>query len=191
MICGIYKITNNIDGMCYVGCSKDIYKRWKGHLKKSSRNYRISNALQKYGKDNFTFEILLECPTMCFDYWEQHYIAKFNCISPNGYNLTSGGEYRKEYSEETRKKISLAHKGRKQSPEQIAKRVAKNTGKVRSSEVNDKHRDIMRGENNPMFGRRLTDEQKQYLSSVSKGKPKSEETRARMKAAWARRKQQS
>lgn len=30
-ICGVYKITNKVNGKIYIGSSKDIYKRWKHH----------------------------------------------------------------------------------------------------------------------------------------------------------------
>ena len=35
---GIYKITNKINGHCYIGSSVDIKKRWRAHRAKSVRN---------------------------------------------------------------------------------------------------------------------------------------------------------
>ena len=37
-----------------------IHKRWKEHCKKSSKSL-ISKAITKYGKENFSFEVIEEC----------------------------------------------------------------------------------------------------------------------------------
>lgn len=64
---GIYKITNKLNGHCYIGQSKDINKRWNNHKaasgnpKDASYDYPLYRAFRKYGIDNFTFEILEEC----------------------------------------------------------------------------------------------------------------------------------
>ena len=62
---GIYKITNTINGKCYVGKSVDIKRRWAEHKKISKRKdvqeqkgFLLSKALKKYGLNNFKFEIL-------------------------------------------------------------------------------------------------------------------------------------
>ena len=63
-ICGIYKITNLVNGKVYIGQSQDIYSRWKEH--KYARNKRdyfaLYGAFKKYGLDNFSFEIVECCP---------------------------------------------------------------------------------------------------------------------------------
>lgn len=41
MTSGIYKIENTINGKIYIGCSKDIEKRFKQHRLKSKNNSRI------------------------------------------------------------------------------------------------------------------------------------------------------
>lgn len=57
---GIYKITNNINNKIYIGQSVHIKRRWAEHCKPSSDSL-ISKAIKKYGKDNFTFEIIEKC----------------------------------------------------------------------------------------------------------------------------------
>ena len=58
MSCGIYKITNKINQKCYIGCSKNIEKRWSSHKSESvldqfpQYNYSIHKAFRKYGLDN-------------------------------------------------------------------------------------------------------------------------------------------
>ena len=44
-ICGIYKITNLINGKMYIGQAQDIYKRWYAHkysaFKKDNKRYNV------------------------------------------------------------------------------------------------------------------------------------------------------
>lgn len=84
MACGIYKITNQINGKNYIGQSVDIKTRWRKH-KESKKDYPLYRAFRKYGIDNFTFEILEECPILELNAKEQYYIEKYNAIK-NGYN---------------------------------------------------------------------------------------------------------
>ncbi len=44
---GIYKITNKINGKCYIGQSNDIERRWKEH-RNSFNNRNISDYESKY-----------------------------------------------------------------------------------------------------------------------------------------------
>lgn len=62
---------------------------------------------------------------------EQFYIAYFRSIGCRLVNLTDGGKGMRGYSlsKETRTKMSLSHKGKKQSSEHIANNVAANTGR--------------------------------------------------------------
>ena len=81
-ICGIYKITNLVNGKVYIGQSQDIYSRWKEH--KYARNKRecfaLYGAFKKYGLDNFSFEIVEECSRDMLndreDYWQEYFHAK-------------------------------------------------------------------------------------------------------------------
>lgn len=87
MSCGVYKITNLINGKNYVGQSIHIEKRWQQHCQKSSHSL-ISRAIQKYGKENFSFEILEETDnTNLLTVLETKYIKKYNLLVPNGYNI--------------------------------------------------------------------------------------------------------
>ena len=55
---GIYKITNTINGKCYIGQSIDIERSWQEHLYKNSTFLLLKYALHKYGVNNFTFEVI-------------------------------------------------------------------------------------------------------------------------------------
>ena len=112
----IYLRTNKINGKKYVGLATNLkvrQNRWKCHTQKYAGT-AINNARAKYGIDNFGFEILKECKDEELDYWEKYYIKELNTKAPYGYNLTDGGEGGSGYSpsEETRKKLSDANKGK-------------------------------------------------------------------------------
>lgn len=90
----IYKITNKINGKIYIGQSVDCKRRWKehinGHWEEGSGNSAIHLAIQKYGVDNFDFEII-EGPISNYNEREIYWIEYYNSYY-NGYNRTMGGE---------------------------------------------------------------------------------------------------
>ena len=88
---GIYKITNLINGKNYIGQSIHIEKRWKEHCKESS-NSLISQAIKKYGRENFSFSVLEEAEKSQLNDLEKKYIIIFNSIVPNGYNILTGAD---------------------------------------------------------------------------------------------------
>jgi len=108
----IYKITNKENGMIYIGQTiQTLEDRWRQHRKKSSTCLYLKRAFEKYGIDNFIFEMICCCDNEELDKLEIHYMIEFNSIVPNGYNLREGGNSGR-HNEETKKKISNALKGR-------------------------------------------------------------------------------
>lgn len=88
----IYKITNKINGKMYIGQSQHPERRWIehcSHAKNNTDNYPIHLAINKYGKENFDFEILEWTET--YNQREKDLIKECNTIVPNGYNISSGG----------------------------------------------------------------------------------------------------
>jgi len=61
---GIYKITNLINNKFYIGSSKDLIFRKETHEKELRRkkhcNSYLQNAWDKYGEDNFSFQVIEE-----------------------------------------------------------------------------------------------------------------------------------
>lgn len=109
-ICGIYRITNMVNGKVYIGQSRNIAARWRqhSHNHKDTHNDHIRKALIKYGAENFAIDILEQCDADMLDELERKYIAQYDSLSPNGYNLENGGWLLKKLSKETKSKISVA-----------------------------------------------------------------------------------
>lgn len=91
---GIYLITNNLNNKKYVGQSNNIERRLKEHCYpgRFRNGYPIDVAIHKYGKENFTFEILEECLLEELNSKEEYWINYFHSNGQNGYNCNPGGE---------------------------------------------------------------------------------------------------
>ena len=119
MTCGIYMITNTANGKHYVGQSVRIEGRVSGHLRGKGHCPYLANAIKKYGRENFSWEILKRCSPWNLTKWEQYYM---NRISPE-YNLTpaAGSVLGIKWSDQSRQKLSKSLKGRKVDPEVVAR----------------------------------------------------------------------
>lgn len=85
---GIYKITNKLNGKCYIGQSTNIKKRWENHRSMNgNEDYPLYRAFRKYGVNNFKFEVLEECNKEELEHMEYFYILLFES-DKNGYNQT-------------------------------------------------------------------------------------------------------
>lgn len=170
----IYKITNKINGKLYIGETKEKnpQKRWKGHIY-SIREGRgcplLRSAFQKYGEENFTFEVILECRKSERFILEEQKIKELNTLVPNGYNATfggMGGGFRgKKHSEETKAKM--------------AKATADSYAAL-SYERKEELRQILINRQNTLPKRKLSEEHKQKIRNYQLGKKLSEETRAKI-----------
>lgn len=84
---GIYIIVNTINGKFYIGSSSDIQQRFYNHKSKLLNNIHVNKHLQssvnKYGFENFKFDILANCPIENLDSLEQWY---FDNLQPQ-YNI--------------------------------------------------------------------------------------------------------
>lgn len=91
---GIYRITNLLNGKCYIGQSIDIEKRWAEHKSIYNHprcsNYHIYKAFRKYGIENFSFSVVEECEQSLLNEREKFWIQHFNSFE-HGYNMTIGG----------------------------------------------------------------------------------------------------
>ena len=177
---GIYILTNKVNGKQYVGKDSCLPTRVNKHLSGSEHDCRrIHNAIKKYGNENFSVETI-QYPNIshealnAVECWK---IRQFHTLSPNGYNLTDGGEGGSP-SEETRRKISEAHR----NPEVRQRKSEAMKGKPLSEEHCRKISEAKKGENNPM----KHPEVRQRNAEAQKGKKRSDETKQKMSEAQKR-----
>lgn len=98
MLGKIYKITNHINGKIYVGQTiKTLEERFQRHCwgttenDKYHLNMAIKKAIKKYGKENFTIELIEEVETQMLDEREIYWISYYDSYN-KGYNCTKGGQ---------------------------------------------------------------------------------------------------
>ena len=209
----IYLIRNTVNGKCYIGQSVDdtAKGRIRRHLSGGNSPY-FKNAVKKYGRDAFETEILYDNILPEFlSMFEIEAIKEYDCIAPNGYNLTSGGERGytrsevvlkkmsesqkgKKASKEARINMSKAQKGRKHTEEtkkrmSLAQKGKKkknppwNKGKRHSKETLQKISDKLKGMEVWNKGVPHTKEARQKMSDKLKGRKVSQETRDKISRA--------
>lgn len=136
----IYKITNLLNGMIYIGAhsTNDLKDKYMGSGK------HIKRAIQKHGKENFIKEIICVCSCIEEMYGiEYQLVDESFCKREDTYNLVPGGMggiSQISPSKETRDKRSKAMTGRKLTEDHKKKIGKGNSGKVRSEESKEKLR---------------------------------------------------
>lgn len=156
----IYVLKNKINGKCYVGQTIQLFKyRFRVHQTSHSL---IGKALRKYGSENFEKILMENISEEQLDDLERDYIQKYNCICPNGYNLTYGGEGGRR-SEEAKRIISESCKGKKK--------------RIRTAEHNKKIGESSKGRHWKM---KMSEETKKKIGKANKGKHHSEETKRKI-----------
>jgi len=188
----IYMVTNIITGKGYIGQSIDFEARKIRHLS-SVRLKRddcyLHRSIRKYGEENFKWVIITECCNIytcktqnMLNNLEIFFIAYYDTYN-SGYNLTIGGKGRSGYkhsketrqklseikrniSEETKKKLSNAAKGRKLTEETKQKISKAKKGKP----ISEIARKKISGKNSYMFGKPFPEETRRKISKANKGK---------------------
>lgn len=192
-ICGVYQIRNKINGHLYIGSSIDVKARWLEHQNKNRKgNTHLKNAFNKYGVENFSFDVLIECKPDELLAYEQKYIDN---VKPN-YNVSHiAGRVevteeivagRKEralkwrLTPEQRKRQADTIRGRKHSPEHVEKNRIAQTGRTHtvSKEARERISKARRGMKfsaehianlvKSHIGNRLSEEAKKKCSEASK-----------------------
>lgn len=141
---GVYKITNLVNNKIYIGSSCKLKNRKREHfygLKSNKHgNPRLQNSYNKYGEDNFSFEIIETCDLDSLLIREQYYIdildPFFNICKVAGSTLgvrpseESKAKLRASLrainhapSDEARRKALEVTKGRKLPKESLEKRL--------------------------------------------------------------------
>ena len=120
----VYAIWNRLNGKVYVGkTTKTVAVRWKEHLRdyrKHSERSHLYAAMCKYGPKSFDTALLSFARTAHeLNFLEQEYIKRFRARDNRfGYNNSPGGDggplfLGRRHTEEARKKMRLARRGRR------------------------------------------------------------------------------
>lgn len=157
----VYLITNLINSKQYVGqTTQSLEKRWRRHCWKSTskNSMPICQAISKYGKENFTIQILIYCSSQRrLNEQELFYTNELKTWSPNGYNLRAG-DGRGSMSLETKNKIAAANTGKKRSIKARQNMSNAHKGKTLSLEQRQKISNANKGSNNSFYGKHHTQE---------------------------------
>lgn len=188
----IYRIVCLVTKKCYIGQTFYFERRKREHLNELRKgthwNTHLQAAFNKYGKENFVFEILeyVELPEnfeenkhaykdfLCS--YEQKWINYYNSANSEfGYNNSpsSGTRRGSKTSLETRQKQSEARKGKPKSEEHRRKISEGNKNKIISPETRKKQSDAHKDKPGfPGFkGKTHTPETRKKQSEAHKGKP--------------------
>ena len=228
---GIYKIVSKINNKFYIGSASDINKRWKRHIRDLKNKRHINQHLQrcydKYGEDNFSFEIVEICNKEELLIKEQYYLDSLKAYEV-GFNIgknASGGDnltnnpnreniiermkktlkenienmseeerkekwgrygednpnYGNKWSDEMKKRSSdfgleIVRKGLCPFSKRKGKTNEELYGVERSKEISKKlseHASKRKGEKNPFYNKKHSDEVKEKIGKANKGrKPK-------------------
>lgn len=134
-ISAIYIITCLVNNKVYVGKDINFPERLREHkydLKKNTHhNNHLQNAYNKYGIENFTFEILEEHPKEFLNSMEHYWCNMLQAHNRDyGYNIAPTNPYGKSSaSEETKKKMSMVKMGKKHTQSSKDKISKSNFGK--------------------------------------------------------------
>lgn len=187
-------------GFIYITTNLINYKQYIGQRKRQNEledeqylgsGKLIKSAIEKYGKENFTREILDYAESQEeLDYLEWYYIELNQAtISPFFYNIAEGGrggnkfagwteeqrqQFSKECSERTRGKRNPRYGTKLTEEQKKVLREKRNREEIqhiyKSEEFRMKISKVTQGEKNGMYGKRHTEDSKRKMSENSKGK---------------------
>lgn len=134
----IYKIVNKLSGKVYIGCTTVGFEsRFLQHIRLARKFAKTSlqYAMAKHGVINFEC-LLVEAVFSLSDMLdaEKKHILAFNSLSPNGYNLTTGGDGAFTFSDDVKRRIGDASRGRIATLEAKANMSLAAKGKSKSKE---------------------------------------------------------
>jgi group I intron endonuclease len=188
----LYRLTSPSNKQ-YIGIAKNgLQNRFSVHVAeaKSGSSTALHKAIRKYGSDAFVKEILVVSDYEYIRDLEIKAIEAFKTMSPNGYNLTIGGDGTNGYyhTDCTKQKMSDLAKTRMADPERRKHLSELNTGKKLSEETKEKIGLASLGRKH-MLGKKQSDEAKLKISQAlignthTKGMTLSDEHRAKLSAA--------
>ena len=195
----IYCATNVITKRHYIGQTvKTLERRKSQHLRHAlaggEQSPRFYAAIRKYGVEAFAWSVVFDdAADGEIDTLEIEAIAVFKALHPQGYNLRTGGTNGR-MSEDTKRKIGLAHRGKVVSQLTRDRQSKTKIGKKQSATQAEKHRGAMVAlwktpefREKMMLGRQHrpphSEETRAKIARASRGRVKSEEEIAKIRKA--------
>lgn len=175
LTCGVYRCFNRKNGKVYIGSSNGVEKRIGGHICQLDAgrhaNPHFSAAWRLHGRESFEWRLMRECSEGELIEVEQEYMDLYMSWDGDcGYNIADKagrppGRKGHKKSAETRRKMAEAAKKRFEDPE-------------RRRMMSER----LRGENNPMYGKKHSPEMIEVYRQKSTGRKHSPETLEKMRA---------
>ena len=116
---GIYKITAKHSGEFYIGSSNNISRRWERHRHyfklNQHQNIFLQRIYNKYGKDNFIYEVVEFIESNKLEEREQYYM---DILKPSlNLRLIAKNNTGLKHTDEAKEKMRQAHIGKKLTEE--------------------------------------------------------------------------
>lgn len=149
LIAGVYRIRNTVNGKVYVGSSINIVKRLLDHkndLKRQENTPYFQNAWNKYGSENFSFEVIRELhfKDQDIEFLKQHLLANEQIY------------------------LDLYESYKRENGYNICPIAGSSLGAKQTEEHRQKNREVNSGSKNPMYGKHHTEESKQKNREAQK-----------------------
>lgn len=209
MASGIYAIINKKNGKVYIGSTNDFDRRWREHrndlCKGNHNNSHLQGSWNKCGETMFKFGILeyvdnLEDLVKAEQFWMDIYreegkeLYNFGLAADNpwrGCKHTKESKQRmsaiaQNCSEETRRRRSEAHKGKKPSKETRQRMSKSHKGQPgamlgrKCGPLSEEHKHKI---SNTLMGHPVSDESRRKIAEGHRGEKRTEEQRRRMSDA--------
>jgi group I intron endonuclease len=195
----IYKIVNALDGRMYIGQSVNPAYRAKRHFWKNNGCVKLRRAIEKYGRDNFSFSVLCWCEDKADANEVEELLISLGDTRANGYNITPGGFgtgagkdnpfFGKSHTDELKARMSVSKLGKPMSSATRKKIANANRHRIITEATKEK---LRRRSKSELCSKRTaeanrarvwSDEARAKLATYTQGKPMLEETKAKVSAA--------
>ena len=142
--CHVYQITNQLNGMQYIGVSTNVKRRFSSHCRNSKATYKshLNYAIVKHGPKQFEFKTLLTSTRQYCLEIEAKLIKAYNTLTPIGYNYTGGNDG-----------LIAARSGERSPMYGKTGSLCAVYGKKHLPDSIEKMKQAHAGQNNPMYGK--------------------------------------
>jgi len=175
IISGIYQIKFKLSDNIYIGSAVNLRVRKANHIhhlrKGTHHNSHLQNVWNKYGEENYEFQILITChPEMCI-WYEQQFLDQWK--PEYNINPTAGSQLGVKRSEKSRQKMSISAKNRPPISDETRKKIGEITRNF-SKETLEKIRQTR-------IGHPVSEGTKKKIGDSNRGKVRSESVIEKMR----------